>query len=240
MLKPIPLIVLSCAALAAVAADDPWKEPYKQWGEKQIRRVMTDSPWSRQVTVPATWQSAPARDTAPVPPATGASTEAGVYAPPTPSSAASDTPQATFIVRWTSAATIRQAMIRNAVLRGSMTEADGEKYLEHRATEYEVIVTGRDMEAFLRANEFDLTQKSHLRLKSSKQKLAPTRVTFERADDGKRIRNVVFRFAKTTAAGEPAIPVAEKTVEFSCQGGPVSLTVSFDLRRMVSREGLDL
>jgi hypothetical protein len=156
------------------------------------------------------------------------------------SPAGEEAPRATFLVRWSSAATVRQAMIRSAVLRGTMTAEEGEKYLEHRATEYEILVSGESMEPFARTDEFLLKQKSYLRLKSSKQKLPPTRVTFERADDGKTLRRVVFRFAKTTEAGEVAIPASEKNVEFFCPAGPVSIQTTFDLRKMVGKEGADL
>ncbi len=47
---------LFAAAGAAVSAfplraADPWTKPPAQWTEKDVQRILTDSPWSRQVTI---------------------------------------------------------------------------------------------------------------------------------------------------------------------------------------------
>src|SRR5712692_10260272 len=45
---------------ASVWAGDPWKDKaYKQWDEKDIRKVMTESPWVRAVRVENTWAAPP-------------------------------------------------------------------------------------------------------------------------------------------------------------------------------------
>lgn len=51
-------VLLACLVLAVAAwAGDPWKEKtYKEWNEKEVNRILSDSPWARVVTVPAFWR----------------------------------------------------------------------------------------------------------------------------------------------------------------------------------------
>src|ERR1700751_1695907 len=48
--------VFAIAALA-LAASDPWKsKSYQQWDEKDVKKVLDDSPWAKVTQVDATWQ----------------------------------------------------------------------------------------------------------------------------------------------------------------------------------------
>src|ERR1700732_3783677 len=53
------LIGSTLVVLAAVvfAGNDPWKaKPYQQWDEKDVRKILGDSPWSKVIQVDATWK----------------------------------------------------------------------------------------------------------------------------------------------------------------------------------------
>ena len=155
-------VFLAVLLLAATAwAGDLWKEkPYKEWNEKEASKVLGDSPWSKVVSVNATWKGRQLdRDTAArgTPGeqsggARGAYSERGATTE-RPGGASSDEPQAQaleakFLVRWTSARTLRQALARLAVLRGAVQESDAEKFLVQEPPEYEVSVLGPDMTPF--------------------------------------------------------------------------------------------
>jgi hypothetical protein len=69
---------LSVAALAW-AGDTPWKDkPYDQWDQKDVSKIISDSPWAKTLRVDATWKPAGG------PTANGANGAKGVAAPTTP------------------------------------------------------------------------------------------------------------------------------------------------------------
>lgn len=68
----------SVAALAW-AGDTPWKDkPYDQWDQKDVTKILSDSPWAKTVRVDSTWKPAGG------PNANGANGAKGVNAPNTP------------------------------------------------------------------------------------------------------------------------------------------------------------
>src|SRR5579862_4152677 len=69
---------LSVAALAW-AGDTPWKDkPYDQWDQKDVTKILSDSPWAKTLRVDATWKSGNG------PSANGANGAKGMNAPTTP------------------------------------------------------------------------------------------------------------------------------------------------------------
>jgi hypothetical protein len=114
----LALIIL---ATLAWASGDPWKsKPFAQWDEKDLRKILSDSPWSKVVQVPAAWKTGGDSSGAPDPNLPNATQERspdgsvmgqGIGAPKGP--AIPQIPQATFFVRWLSARTIREALRRS-------------------------------------------------------------------------------------------------------------------------------
>ena len=54
-------VSLACLLLAALAwaGGDPWKsKPYQQWDANDMKKVFSDSPWSKVVQISATWKPA--------------------------------------------------------------------------------------------------------------------------------------------------------------------------------------
>lgn len=43
---------LAAATPALAFAADPWTKPPSQWGEKDIQKILTDSPWAKTVSIP--------------------------------------------------------------------------------------------------------------------------------------------------------------------------------------------
>ena len=253
-----------CFAGAAYA-DDVWKsKPYAQWEEKDIRRIMTESPWVKNVRVSAAWRGGGAETarripTANDPAATGSG--GGGYGMAGGGGTAGNTAQtaqtvgqlggndpleASFLLRWASARTIRQAVARSQILRNAMTPEDAEKALNEPVTEYAVTLVGQDMTPFLQMDEKALSARTYLMPKKEKTKLAPSRVmiqrrqgTDEKSTDPQSISAIVFYFARKSPSGEETIGTQEKSAEFVCEAQKATIRASFDLQKMVGPQGPD-
>jgi hypothetical protein len=238
-------------ALVAWAGGDPWKEkPYQQWDEKEVRRVLTDSPWAKLVRVNASWkggssegQEAGERPAARPQPQGGMSRgypSGGGTQPGAGESGESQAPQAAFLVRWNSSRAVRGAAYRSAILSGQMKQAEVEKLMAQPSADYEVLVTGPDMTPFAGADEDALKGAAFLQAKRSKQKVAASRVQIQRAPDGKGVSAVLFSFPKKAENGEAEIVPDEKNVEFVMALPNFSLRSSFDPQKMADKQGQDL
>ena len=239
--------VLSVAAALAWAGSDPWKsKPFGQWDEKDVRKILGDSPWSKIVEVTAAWKTG--GDSSGVPdPATSSATqehspsggimgERGSGAAPAPP----QVPQATFIVRWVSARTARKAVLRSAVLSGRMKEEDAEKQAALQVEVFQVLIVGQDMKPFQGADEKAMLEKTYLLTKKTKQKIAAVGVEFQRGSDGKTVQAIAFAFPKKIASGEATIAADERNVEFYCSVAGANIRASFDLSKMEDSQGRDL
>src|ERR1700732_2921319 len=124
------IFVSSAVLLAAAlvfAGGDPWKsKPYQQWDDKDVKRILEDSPWAKVVQVDVTWKAdksyssgdagGPANGPAPAgnqqtPMGGGGKSMGGGSPAPTPASntpvagagsAGSSSGEANFLVRWVS------------------------------------------------------------------------------------------------------------------------------------------
>ncbi len=222
-------------------AGDPWKEkPYTQWDEKDIRKVLTESPWVRAVAVENTWGGNAGRADAPT---LGASASAASSDPRDVTREAKplagQTAEAVFLLHWASSRTIRRAQARNAVLRGVPPDV-AEKFLAQEPAEYQIVVLGTDMTPFLKAEERELKERAYLAPRKSKTRLAPVRVQVERTGDASKIVAVHFYFPKKSEAGQATLSPEEKAAEFVCQTGRTTLKANFDLQKMADRQGADL
>lgn len=253
MKKAVGTLVLVLAVALLAWAGDPWKEkPYNEWNEKDVRKVLTDSPWAKNIRVSVSWR--PVRggaDTGYGPPAGNAgaqpaeqSAEAGMNPgqssnPVSPSEMGVRTPQAEFIIRWASALTVRQAIVRSAELAGNPL-ASAEDLLHREPDFYQIVVVGQDLTPFARSNEEELKSNTELRIGSSKKKIAPVAVQLLRAGQGGRLQGVLFQFPKRDASGEAVVSAEEKSLEFVCEAKNLTLRAKFDPRKMTGHEGADL
>jgi len=244
--------------LAAVvfAGNDPWKsKPYQQWDEKDVRKILGDSPWSKIIQVDATWKNRkdllvddstqpPAANTPSPAAKVGQSPSASANPGGTPAGGAADpgnsAAQATFAVRWVSSRTLQRAAARNAELAGQLKPEDAEKQLANAPDVYEVALIGPDMRPFQSADEDTLKLSAALIDKKSKQKISPSKVEISRAADGKKVQALAFIFLKKAGNGEPVIPEDEKSVDFNCDINGAKIHVSFDISKMQDGQGRDL
>ena len=149
-------------------------------------------------------------------------------------------PQLTFAIRWYSSRTVREAMLRSAVLAGSLKEDEAEKQLAQPTEDYQVLVSGPQMSAFQSAEEAGVKARTALVTKKGKLKIEPSKVDFQRSTDGKTIRAILISFPKRTATCEATIGAEEKGADFSCSPGKVAIKASFDFSKMYDAQGRDL
>lgn len=255
------LVVLGIVALLGTAlawAGDPWKDKaFQQWDAKDCQKIMFNSPWAEIIEIDATWRTPTAGSTQDL--SRGSTDKAvGTMAGPGATGMAGRPvyggqgagggtgnspgagPTAQFVIRWVSSEIERQAAVRNAILSGRMKEDAAQTVLSEKPAEYQVMVAGPDMGPFEKLEEKDLMAAANLQPKKTKEKVAPTRVQIERDPDSKRVAGVVFLFPKQKLGGESVVGADEKSVEFTCVLGIVTLKKSFDLKQMVIKQGRDL
>ena len=155
--KPVTILALGAATLWAA---DPWeKKDFTQWGEKEIRKVLTDSPWSQSVNaktgyLPSIGGGAPLGRTE-----EGAVTRGGgQVAGSRP--AAGDTPgggrgsvgrrvgsrdrlppRSRVLIRWVSALPVKRAMVKQR-FGSNPIGPEGLAYLDRKETHYRISVVG--------------------------------------------------------------------------------------------------
>jgi len=239
-------------AIVALGGGDPWKsKPYQQWDAKDILRIVNESPWAKVVHVDATWRNVPGgNDGVGGVPVGGVRPSTGMggmgaqpsSAPPNPGAngQSSQIPQAAFLVRWVSSRTIREAVLRSAVLSGKTKEEDAEKELAVPTDTYQVFVAGPDMKPFAGIDDDELKRGTFLLTRKTKQKIAPSAVQIERTGDGTAVQAIVFSFPKKSQTGESMIAADEKGADFTCVAGPARIQTAFDISKMDDAQGRDL
>jgi len=135
---------------------------------------------------------------------------------------------------------MREALVRNAVLSGKMTESDGAKELAQTPDAYELMVLGSQMHPFQSVEEASVKQNAFLTPKKSKEKIGASKVEFQRSADGKSVQTVIIYFPKKTATGQATIAADEKGAEFSVAASNTTIKASFDFSKMHDAQGPDL
>lgn len=250
--------ILAAAILfvgAAVFASDAWKEkPFESWDEKDVQKIMNDSPWVRKVqfgtpsgggagcTVTNSGDAAHGGQTL-----GSAGSDGGCDASRANRGSrggASGDPslsrESTFVARWVSARVMRQAQARQAVLNGKSLE-EATKSLAAQPEAYQIVLIGSDLRSFARTDEAALKQSTYLELKKTHEKLTPTRVQIMKAGNGNGMpAAVLFEFARKSASGEPAIGSDEKNADFVTMAGTNKLKFGFDFSKMADKQGADI
>lgn len=221
------VVVLVLTVTAALGAGDFWLEkPYTEWTAEQTRKLLSDSPWARQVEVmsksASTGRGALPDNSRP----TGAGAGGGSGGD---SAAASASEQFdTYTVLWWSSLIPRQAGIRLRMLGGALSAEQAEQMLQQRPPEYIVTVLGRTIAEFEGIPTEELQAKAYLKIE--KKKIAPIRVNPIRGRNG-RLQSVEFYFPREVD-GQPVIGAEAKSVEFSCAAKKYNVRTKFDLKKM--------
>ncbi|HLW82949.1 MAG TPA: hypothetical protein VKS20_13010 [Candidatus Acidoferrales bacterium] len=255
------VVFLVIAGLAYASSQVWMAKPYQQWNENDVREILFRSPWVKQSTILASWgksPQAPADSSAPsapspegMPPGRPGSMGSpgqGGQQPPSngqqpgmdqqaPAAGARDV---TYIIRWNSAQTVRDALARQAVLSGRASQAQVEQYVDQQPAMYQIFVGGMDMTPFATESNDSLKGKASLEVKPAKRKVAPTAVEILKSQDGKQIQGILFSFARQGPDGKPLITPNDKQAHFECKTKLANLSTNFDLRKMVGKKGQEL
>ena len=222
-------------AAAAVSANDVWKDKdFQNWDQKDVQKILNDSPWSKkfQFGADGTGGNGSMTHSTGVRPAT-----AGGGGSPDIPGQQEPGQQMNLVVSWFSSRTIREAIARKKELAGTSQE-DARKMLSQEPSTYDLAVSGPDLTVFGRIQEDDLKEHSYLMTKTAKEKLTPADVIVQRAQNDQP-EAIIFEFAKTTASGAPTIAKNEKGVEFFTQAGKLRIKIQFDLSKMTDKQGED-
>jgi hypothetical protein len=235
--------MISIVAVAA-AANDPWKDKDPQdWDEKDVQKILTDSPWARQFQIgsasagsldssttsvgsaahPGTGNDPLILPAAPGPGPTGLSPGMG--------------PVTKFTVSWHSSRTVREALLREKELSGALPDI-ARKDLAAKYDTYEISISGANLKMFGKEGVESLKAHSYLMAKNSKAKIAPDKVVLQTTQSGNLVA-ILFDFPQKTPAGEPTIAPGEKSAEFSAKAGNLPLKVTFDISKMSTKQGPD-
>ncbi|HXM22968.1 MAG TPA: hypothetical protein VN948_17050 [Terriglobales bacterium] len=238
-------IVIALLFAVDLWAGEPWKEKlYKDWNEKDVRKILNESPWSKRIEVERNERTHAGlespEDTSTASEAAGESGEEEAGRGTEQEEKETKKNGINFVIRWGSSRTMREAWVRGQVLQKRISEVDTEKSLPPAPGDYELLLVGPDMTLFEKTDEATLKEKSYLLAKKSKQGINPSKVEFARTSDGKRIKGIIFHFPKRTPGGEPIFAADEKELKFLAPVGAVEIKASFDLQKMVDKAGTDL
>jgi hypothetical protein len=250
-------LLLTLAALVAWAADFWEAKPYTDWSQKDIQKMMTNSPWAKQISVAV--GPAMGRGGAPnspfggggrggrggAGPVTGdASTSAGGGggAPPgagglrgdrTPDDSPVMVPAVRLLLRWQTALPVKQALIKAKYGAEAGTSPEAQKLLEREEQYYVLSVSG--LPAYLAPKDDQARQAmaaaSMLNVKN-KDAVAAADVQFQK--DGQNL-DAYFLFPRKSA-----FSLDDKEIEFVAKLGPVTLKHKFKLKDMVFKGKLEL
>ena len=228
-----------------VWAGDPWEKHYKDWDEKDVRKILNDSPWSKSVEVERKEKKHGLEAPEGAPTAGGArdedeedEREEKDHGHGRGEEEKED--EVKFVVRWVSSRTLREASVRGAVLQKRISEADADKHLPPAPDDYQLAVVGTDMSSFHSADESILRGKTYLIAKKSKERIMASQAEIVRGPEGKRINAIIFHFPKKNATGQTIVSADEKELKFVSRAGTTEIKVSFDPQKMVDQQGMDL
>lgn len=251
MKKIVPLLL--ALAICAWAADFWQTKPYTDWSEKEVQKLLTNSPWSKEVSVAMPGGGGGAGrgggrrggggggggdvsgDTPMSGPATSsgggnAGRNASVQELGTPGGGA---PAINLVVSWRTALPLRQAIVKQKFGAEAGTSPDARKMLDAPQKAYAIVVAGlpgrmmrnsEDMKASLLKNTM-LTIKG-------KEPIAPADLQTGAA--GQQMV-VVFLFPRTNP-----IDAGDKEVEFSSKIGTLTVKQKFKLKDMMFNGKLEL
>ena len=246
---PISTAPPMISANLASTGNKPWmSKPYDAWDDKDIRSIMTQSPWVQTTTIERTWLPVSAVDVAPqalidggvrafpkdAPNLSGASPAMTVRA-----SESSTRGDLEVYVSWVSSRVMRAASARQRVLHGEISESDVEPYVHVALDEYALVLSMADMTPFLQNDEKFFQRQAFLQLRRHSRELSPSHVTYQKDAKG-TLQQVVFFFPKETPSGERTIASDETDVEFRCKIGDSNLRVGFKPPEMKDQAGPDL
>ena len=208
--------LLACAAL--VAADFWEDKDFTTWSDKEVEKMLTDSPWSKKVTIVlGSLQEEPAaqsgRRTAPPEDCGGSGQFQRIQ-------------RADVWLSWNSALPVKQALVRREVGTDAPIPSDLQQLLTQDEPFYNVTVVGLPPAFAVLASMADAVKAETMLKRKGQEPIAPEDIRlFRDADQSIRI---VYLFPKTDV-----ITLDDKDVEFVTKLSGVDVKKKFKLADMV-------
>ena len=227
------LLVLLLVAGAALAEDFWVKKEYMQWSEEEVKTVMTDSPWAKDVTVSAPMSSIGGRGQ----PRDGEKSAAPDVENPAPSSGRPRRTAGggdegdgggrqgllTLNISWRSALPYRKAVVRSRLGAGKAIPPEAQELVTANQADYVIVVSGvpAGMASSLSAANMERST-----IRAGKKPA----VTAKAMDLQRHTRTVdiIYVFPKTQS-----ITPDDKEIEVVLRIGPVEAKKKFNLKDMV-------
>jgi hypothetical protein len=234
------VVLLFATAAAAGGAGEIWNsKDYTQWSAEEVNRILTDSPWAKQVN--ASFSTPKREEEVSVIPPPGASTANmggtrgvtdGRWDGGVGRNIDDSPPKLPVTVRWDSALPVRQALLRSRPADHPSEGGDTKENLNEPARDYIITVTGllashqsKDRERM----EKELIGTAKL-LRTGKAPIRPENVTLDPS-----IGVIQVFFPRT----DP-ISMDDKEVTFELQFGSMKVARKFRLKAMTYKGKLEL
>ncbi|HEY4363253.1 MAG TPA: hypothetical protein VGN17_19955 [Bryobacteraceae bacterium] len=252
MKKFIPLFFTGAIALWAA---DFWTKPYTEWTDKDIQKLMLDSPWAKKVTVamPTGGFGGPSGTPAAGGgggggrggggggrggggPQGGAGADPGIAGDGgAPAGGGGGTPELNLIVRWQTAMTVEQALVKSQYGSEAATSPDAQKRLQPQTEAYVIWIAGLSgaMRPRDDAGKKELLAATTLSAKD-KDSIVAQDVVYGGAGRGGSFE-AHFIFPRKTA-----FTADDKEVDFATKFGKTVVKTKFKLKDMVVNGKLDL
>ena len=214
-------------------AADFWAKPSTEWGDKDLQKMITNSPWAHSFSVGGGPVSTDPGAPGPMSERGGGrgGGGGGGGAPgggPPPGGGGMGS--ATIIARWQTALPVKQAFVRLKYGAEAGTSPDARKLLEREETTYSIVLTG-PFTSLIRTGSPESVKKGIMEVSvlSAKGKdVMPSDVQLGPKD-------MLFTFPRTTA-----FTLDDKEVEFSTKLGELAVKYKFKLKDMVYNGKLEM
>ena len=230
--RHVTIAIAWLAACAVLTAADFWDEKeFPDWSDRDVQRMMTNSPWAKRITVvfPRAPQTA-INDRTPVAGGIGGVGGGGGGRGFGGADGFGPTRQSRLIVQWRSALPMRQAIVRGRIGEGGALDSPGRQLLAQRPTGYFIVVAGLPR-PFARLDPAALTAGARLE-RPGKRPILPIEAAAEPEGNGAVI---LYLFPRGDA-----ITLADERVEFVTEIAEASVERTFELEDMVFNGRLEL
>jgi hypothetical protein len=223
------------AIAVCLPAADFWAKPSTEWSDKDLQKMITNSPWARSFNPPN--PGGGLGDSGAPPPLSegrgGRGGGGGGGAAPAGGPPGAGGPVPTIYARWQSALPVKQAFVRLKFGDQAATSPEAKKLLEREEPDYEIVVSG-PLRSLLRGDSETLKkaimEASSLSAKGKDVKPSDVRIALSQASN-----DMVFLFPRTTP-----FTVDDKEVEFLTKFGELTVKFKFKLKDMVFNGKLEM
>jgi hypothetical protein len=216
-----------------LSAADFWSRPSTEWTDKDLQKMVTNSPWAKSFIVSAGGPGGgPGDSGAPGPISEGGGRgRGGGGGGGAPGGAPVPGGGATIVARWQSALPVKQAFVRLKFGAQAATSPDAKQTLEREETNYVIVLSGPFRPLMSGSNpetvKKAITEASSLSAKG-KDAVKPAELQIGATD-------MLFTFPRSAA-----FTLDDKEVEFSTKLGDVALKYKFRLKDMVYNGKLEM